>query len=92
MCWPADRAFRAYGEPFYPLEDGWTQLWDDIEGVMQQLAHNMTHPFRGRPGAGRRDGSVLPPARIVDLRPRAFAMTPDWLVGTVCNREAEPEA
>ena len=34
--------FRAYGEPFYPLEDGWTQLWDDIEGVMQQLAHNMT--------------------------------------------------
>ena len=44
-----DRAFRAYGEQFYPLEDGWTQLWDDIEGVMQQLAHNMTHPFEDDP-------------------------------------------
>lgn len=39
------RALEVRLEAQYPHEDGWIDLWDDLDDFVRQLAHNLTHAF-----------------------------------------------
>lgn len=40
-----DEAVRKYGEQRWRLEDGWCQLWDELDCFLRQLAYNAQHPL-----------------------------------------------
>ena len=76
-----DRTHREYLERFYRPDDGWVNTWDDIRDVIKQLVHNTSHPLESDPALASGEVVYHPPARVVDLRPPDFAITPKWFVG-----------
>jgi hypothetical protein len=78
-----DQAFRKYGEQFYRLDDGWSQRWQDVDELFEQLLHNMSHPFEEDPELSTGKVLYYLPAKIVNLLPTEdFVITPKWQVGT----------
>ncbi len=58
-----DLALEAWLDTRYPLADGWSQIWDELEVFVRQLTHNLTHAF-----ADDREGEYLPHRVVMPRR------------------------
>lgn len=56
-----DRALESRLAERYPLDEGWTELWEELGVFVKQLAHNSTNPFTDDTEGTYRANTVVHP-------------------------------